>query len=544
MGKNKFIDKKKSATYQILARDTSDPNYSSGPSGDRVFVRVDNNQYQVEGFSDDEENEHYQNDAVPADDPDSIFADAPDDYGYGSSRSTSRTGSLLPDHIRKEILELGFPDDGYNYLLHLREIKNSGAGSFYYENPKAKFEPLPPDVKAYNASKVEIARVKDDSDETSMYAVASKTLNAKVEKVVDDDIAALLDDSDFGSDVEDLEEDFVVKANLPEAAVDLELDKKLKLLEQPKKKSVEMNAVAVSGKSESLVESRDEKPRARRPLDEQFDLLELQEYGTESEEENGYYDDFEEDDMRESLAEKLNHALKDRPVDGTGSKYVHSGFLQDKQKLEDVESPESTADVIQKCKEYAEVYENESEDEKEVVFMESSDESEEWDCETIVSTYSNLDNHPGKIETPGIRRKKKLTEAFSGNLSSSEKIIALKGKEKLPVDFLPGGRKAAGDKAKDANVSKPDPIKRKQHGQESKEEKKERKAAVKEERREARKMKKEIKGLYKSEVQRAQRFAAVAGPSSVHIILWLIVQAEFSIFMMNGLELEVNSEAF
>lgn len=42
--------------------------------------------------------------------------------------------------------------------------------------------------------------------------------------------------------------------------------------------------------------------------------------------------------------------------------------------------------------------------------------------------------------------------------------------------------------------------------------------AVKEERREARKMKKEIKGLYKFEAQRAQRVAAVAGPSSVHLM--------------------------
>lgn len=43
-------------------------------------------------------------------------------------------------------------------------------------------------------------------------------------------------------------------------------------------------------------------------------------------------------------------------------------------------------------------------------------------------------------------------------------------------------------------------------------------AAVKEERREARRMKKEMKGLYRCEAQRAQKVAAVSGPSSIHLM--------------------------
>lgn len=99
--------------------------------------------------------------------------------------------------------------------------------------------------------------------------------------MVDDEIAALLDDSDlsqFGSDMEDLEEDFVVKANLPEGPCDLELDKKLKLLEKPKVNSRENNDLLISDIGETLVESTtvgDEKPRVRRPLDEQFDLVRI-----------------------------------------------------------------------------------------------------------------------------------------------------------------------------------------------------------------------------------------------------------------------------
>ena len=29
----------------------------------------------------------------------------------------------LPDHVRRENFELGFPADGYNYLVHLRDTK-------------------------------------------------------------------------------------------------------------------------------------------------------------------------------------------------------------------------------------------------------------------------------------------------------------------------------------------------------------------------------------------------------------------------------------
>ncbi|XP_039155927.1 phosphatidylinositol:ceramide inositolphosphotransferase 1-like isoform X2 [Eucalyptus grandis] len=44
-------------------------------------------------------------------------------------------------------MELGFPDDGCNYLGHLREIRNVGGGSAFYQNPKARLDLVPKDVK-------------------------------------------------------------------------------------------------------------------------------------------------------------------------------------------------------------------------------------------------------------------------------------------------------------------------------------------------------------------------------------------------------------
>ncbi|KAH0671514.1 hypothetical protein KY290_026270 [Solanum tuberosum] len=517
MGKKKFIDKKKSATFQLFACDSSDPAYESGSSGaDRVFVRVDNNtSYSVDAF--------HSADQFNPDDPNSIYADAPEDEEEynGWAAGYSGTGNqtvLLPDDVRKEILELGFPDDGYNYLHHLREIKNTGGGSAYYENPKAKFNELPRDVKAYDASRVAVAKVDDDSNEKYVYNVAAKTVGVRVQKAVDPEVAALLDDSDlsrFGSDEEDLEleEDFVITANLPDEADTVELDKNLSLLERSDVDKLGSNDTAGHvQRNEAKFASIEEKPRARRPLDEQFDMLELEEYGSDTEEE---YDGdmIEENECHESLAEKLNHAFKECAIDGLEL----NNYGPDNAELLEPE-----ADVINRCREYAEKYENEGPEEEAAIFDESSSDSEVWDCETIVSTYSNLDNHPGKIVAPEARRKKLLPA-----ISEASPIISLKGKANLPVDYLPSkgkhallkeDKKKQGSEKEGKDNSMKEQLKRKQHGQESKEEKKERKAAVKEERREARRMKKETKELYKCEAQRAQKVAAFTGPSAIHLI--------------------------
>ncbi|KAL5780608.1 hypothetical protein ACOSQ2_011345 [Xanthoceras sorbifolium] len=517
--KKKFIDKKKAATFQLLARDSSDPNFDETPGNDRVFVRVDNSAYSVNTFSDNND-----------EDSNSIFADAPDDEDEvdGVGQPSVPSGKL-PEDVRREILELGFPDDGYNYLAHLREIKNTGGGSAFYHNPKFRLDQLPRDVKAYDASRVQVNEVKNDAHDRSIYSVASKSVGVKVQRAVGPEVAALLDDGDlsrFGSDVEDLDEDFIVQANFPEEGVDLDADETFDLVEEAEVTDEVVDDECVSfGNQENVIGERNQvveeagndcvfdKPRARRPLDDQFDLLECQEYGTDSD--DGYIAEEEE-----ILAEKLKHVLKDNVADDLelddGYK-VPADILHANETPKSKELMDSAADVIRRCVEYAEKYENENEEEV-IVVQESSDESGEWDCETIITTYSNLDNHPGKIGAPEVARKKKLADTMFGALSANNQVITLRGKEKLPVDFLPRGKKASTEKVKDVDGLKSEQQKRKQHGQESKEEKKGRKAAVKEERREARRAKKEMKELYRGEAQRAQKVAAISGPSSIHLM--------------------------
>lgn len=139
--------------------------------------------------------------------------------------------------------------------------------------------------QAYDASRVKVLEVVDsDPSDDSIYKVASKTVGVKVKRAVDEEIAALLADGDlsrFDSDLEDLEEDFVVKANLPEEGEDEIVDKKIN--EQPeviKREYIESNNVVPSAgvfddadDDSSGEPQQDEKPRARRFLDEQFELV-------------------------------------------------------------------------------------------------------------------------------------------------------------------------------------------------------------------------------------------------------------------------------
>ncbi|PNX74119.1 LTV1-like protein, partial [Trifolium pratense] len=395
---------------------------------------------------------------------------------------------------------------------------------------------------AYDASRVRIKEAEEEPEENIIYSVASNTANVRVQRAVDPEVAALLDDSDasrFDSDVEDLEEDFVVQANLCEDEDDEEnantsngnnfdeestMNRSLDNEHVLQVSDYSTVADAFGPLDEGLngatgVHSAGEQPRPRRLLDVQFDLLESQEYASDDHadgDDDDIYGDYEENYLAEekSLAEKLKLSLSNDEMDSP--KLDESGKY--KVPKDEKEQDGFAGDVIRRCKEYGQQYEVQDDDKDVVIFEESSDESEVWDCETIVSTYSNLDNHPGMIEIPGFTRKKKLTETVTAAFSSSNPIISLSGKAKLPADFLPGGRKPAAEKVKDVSTEKTELYKRKKHGLESKEEKKERKAAVKEERREARRTKKEMKELYKCEANRAQRTAAGSGASSYHIL--------------------------
>ena len=146
MGKKKFIDKKKAATFRLVFKDSSEQAYGDidgdGNGHDRIFMRVGGGHGHVAGFDDDESEG-------------SIFEDAEEEEGgegRGKDRSLrvpSKSSSSATTVARQEIIELGFPDDGYNYLQHLREIGPSGRTGSFVPNNNLRLDLLRPDVKVF-----------------------------------------------------------------------------------------------------------------------------------------------------------------------------------------------------------------------------------------------------------------------------------------------------------------------------------------------------------------------------------------------------------
>ena len=109
---------------------SSPPRAGAADPNDRVFVRADNNDYTVPGFADEDS-----------------FDPSLSDPSFGDGNFLSASGPL-PEHVRREILELGLPDDGYNYLSHLRELRPAAvAASSFVPSSTARPEPVPLDVK-------------------------------------------------------------------------------------------------------------------------------------------------------------------------------------------------------------------------------------------------------------------------------------------------------------------------------------------------------------------------------------------------------------
>jgi len=124
-----------------------------------------------------------------------------------------------------------------------------------------------------------------------------------------------------------------------------------------------------------------------------------------------------------------------------------------------------------------------------------------WDCETIVSTYSNLENRPAVIDEGGGRPRRRAQPPPA----AEEDVRPIRlGKTGLPVDYLPHARRAEaeaeGEGSSDSEGAEGHDwradIRRKG---ETAEEKRARKAAVKEGRREARAAKKETRVIFRKE---------------------------------------------
>ncbi|KAI5055163.1 hypothetical protein GOP47_0030308 [Adiantum capillus-veneris] len=506
MGKKKFIHKKQSATYRLVFKESSSA--TDGEGTDRVFVRVDGGDSFVPGF-----------DPGSDEDVDEREHDGP---GRGAGR--------ISEDLRQEMLELGFPDDGYNYLQHVRDVGPSGRiGSFVPSN-RVRLDTLRPDIKAFDASKVQVPSSAEESESNALCASGgARRLRGPVSKVVDSDVAALLDKEDDISLVsgDELEDDFVVLAN--EGVDDFSLEESASEEDdhQPSKINNQYLDAEENSEDDDYEKDHDDDRRERstRFLDEQFELLALKEY---DDDEIGELDDDDLSARGPAHISKFNNVMSDFLVNST--------FMQDKYQtpaelnsctVDSIGHPQATQSADKANESFslcmpsadkdiilASTKLNESvssDEEKDFVLASDSDSDEaRWDCESIVTTYSNLDNHPGKIcSFPKVSSKSaRWTEDY-------QSVIRLKGKQQIPLDYLPKrGSSQVEGKNKCPNQGKTVNLVRKRT-EETKDEKKARKVAIKEEKRSARASKKDMKLMYKDESQRAQRTAASTGPATL-----------------------------
>ena len=104
---------------------------------------------------------------------------------------------------------------------------------------------------------------------------------------------------------------------------------------------------------------------------------------------------------------------------------------------------------------------------------------ERWDCDSVLSLRSNLDNHPARIAEPGHSRKPRAGSAAS--VGGQPSRITLSAKTGLPVSAAEqtgAGRRSGGDDATSVS-SQRGPAAAPRKG-ETAEEKKARKTATKE----------------------------------------------------------------
>lgn len=146
--------------------------------------------------------------------------------------------------------------------------------------------------------------------------------------------------------------------------------------------------------------------------------------------------------------------------------------------------------------------------ELDAVFENMFEQREQWDCESILSTYTNLENHPSVIDAPVGHRK-----------SSSRRILNRKtvSQSSSQEDSAEPLQSAGTDSAMDYGSRRETvPVAIRTRG-ETNEEKKVRKAVVKEAARERRALKSEMKKAFSMEHSKQVKHAASMGKAKVAV---------------------------
>ncbi|KAG7389286.1 Protein ltv1 [Phytophthora boehmeriae] len=536
--KKQFINKKTAQHFHVVHRSQRDPK-ANDPEASK-YVLLSSTQQGVELRSDSE----YED----SDDEMPDLVDTPAPKGENSLKPTGkeskpafpvrkvRFGSVEAEDL---VDENGLPRDGYDYSQHMKEM---GHGKFY--SATSRFDAS--EESRAMSRHVELPKDALPSGEEQERLLDAITLTTDV---MDEDLReALVNDSAF----EELDDNFVLQAaeekEAEGATDDFDYDAHIaKLMEAasgvPKFRGnltdSEDEDEFSDDDSEELsddggeVETPQERDEAQRVLDELFEKTLAEEYDDEQ------LGELEEDDPETRGEETLDGALLEAVIED---------YAAVQQELADAEgklgNPLRTGNrlqqVLEECEAERRAYEEDenatTEEEEEQVEEDlvaraereekeiqelyernkylQREEREQWDCETIVSTYSTLDNHPTVLREEAPRRKKKkqvvaITTAVNEDIRTQKVTLSRKTGMPLGVFETAAPTHNKGFKAVKESVQD----NRRQKG-ETKEEKRARKAAVKMEKMARRAEKKETKLAFKEEEAR-QSTQTVAGRVSV-----------------------------
>lgn len=370
MGKKKFIDKKNAVTFRLVNRSQQDPLYVDETAPQHVLMPVR----------------------------------IPDKYAHlaGGGSSQSPSGSKVDPTKRKtEQAKYGiFFDDEYDYLQHLRE---PGRNEVFWEpidTKGTKEQPGAEKVSIKLPSSVFASKFEEKE------GIMKKAANARPGPRPDwdpDVVAALDEDFDFENPENELEDNFM------ELAMQEGGENEDDFFDEADEEDF--------GSDDMDGDYSDEERDGLGPLGDDFGREETKSRFTEYSMSSSVIRRTEQLTLLDDRFEKFYEQYDDPEV----------GALD----CEEIEGHvEVNDDVLLQCAEefkaehsgnldtefekrwikerLLELQEESSGDEKMVALEVDDREEKKWDCESILSTYSNIYNHPKLIEEPKRNRKIKI----------------------------------------------------------------------------------------------------------------------------------------
>ena len=205
--------------------------------------------------------------------------------------------------------------------------------------------------------------------------------------------------------------------------------------------------------------------------------------------------------------EKIMMGTSEKRVGGSSRVFVNNKLVpyNDLDNIEGIEDEEKVEDVLAEAEEFLANPEVDLPPEEVLIDGKSyftMKERNPWDCESILSTYSNMDNNPSIVGRSGRRRNKKKNKSKGGfedeSIAEEKPVqILLSNKTGLPLGVLPGPEGFLDGEAENTYMSVNKGEARKKN--ETKEEKKARKLLVKQDRQIARIQKKMMREAIQEE---------------------------------------------